>query len=387
VKLVSVVGARPQFVKAAPTSRAVRERHDERLVHTGQHYDDALSAVFFEDLGLPAPDHHLGVGSGSHATQTAAVLRGVDRVLDRESPDAVLVYGDTNSTLGAALAAAKRAPALVHVEAGLRSDDPGMPEEVNRRLTDHCSDLLCAPSARAVDRLDTEGVHGRVVETGDVMYDALLAVRERLPDATDVLADCRPLDLSVDGADDSTAVDPGEGDPPEVGPALRTRGVVAGEYVLATVHRARNTDDADRLAAAIEGLSAAPWPVVLPLHPRTAGALRRFGLAGRLGDGLWPVAPLGYREFLALVAGARRVATDSGGVQKEAVYLGTPCVTLRRRTEWPETVESGWNRLVGVDPVRVRAALRRSDWPEDRPSLYGDGDAAGRLVEALDRVE
>jgi UDP-N-acetylglucosamine 2-epimerase len=351
VKVVSVVGARPQFVKAFPTSQALRERHEEVLVHTGQHYDELLSSVFFEELSIPAPDHQLGVGSGPHAVQTAEMLTGIDDVVGSETPDAVLVYGDTNSTLAGALSAAKRDADLVHVEAGLRSFRQGMPEEVNRVLTDHVSDVLCAPSRRAVVNLDAEGIDGGVVNTGDVMYDALGLVRERA------------LDRST---------------------ALETHDLSPGEFVLSTVHRARNTDDPDRLAAILDGLGSTRDPVVLPAHPRTAERLREYGLSESAADGLRVVDPVGYLDFLRLVEAARVVATDSGGVQKEAFYLDTPCVTLREETEWVETVEAGGNVLVGADADRISRALASPPTASSGQRPYGDGNAAERIVEALE---
>ena len=353
MKVVSVVGARPQFIKAAPTSRAIRSRHEEVLVHTGQHYDRELSEVFFEELSVPEPDHDLAVGSGPHGRQTAEMLLGIDAVVRAESPDAVLVYGDTNSTLAGALSAAKRETALVHVEAGLRSGDMEMPEEVNRRVTDHCSDVLCAPSASAVENLSTEGIRSGVHCTGDVMYDALLSVRDRARSETSIRSDL---------------------------------GLADDEYVLATVHRAANTDDRERLSGILAGLDALPYPVVFPAHPRTVEALERFDLYDRASSAMELIDPVGYLSFLALVDGAWRVATDSGGVQKEAFYLDTPCVTLRDRTEWVETVECGWNVLVGADPERIYEGVTRGDEPTSKPPLYGEGDAAENVLEALDDV-
>ncbi|WP_435102103.1 non-hydrolyzing UDP-N-acetylglucosamine 2-epimerase [Halarchaeum sp. P4] len=353
-RVVSVVGARPQFVKAFPVSGALRDAgHEEVLVHTGQHYDAELSDVFFDELAIPEPDYNLGVGSDDHGAQTAAVMRRLDDVLDSEDPDAVLVYGDTNSTLGAALVAAKRDVALAHVEAGLRSGDRSMPEEVNRLFTDHAADHNYAPAERAADRLRAEGAYAETVVTGDVMYDAVLAVEERDFGGSSALAD---------------------------------HGVTADEFVLATVHRAANTDDPDRLAGILDGLASLPGPVVLPLHPRTDAALEAYGLAERARADLDVVAPLGYLDFLRLLDGARAVATDSGGVQKEAFYLDTPCVTLREETEWTETVEAGWNTLVGTDPAAIRAALTGGHDRPAKPSLYGDGDAADHIAEALERV-
>jgi UDP-N-acetylglucosamine 2-epimerase (non-hydrolysing) len=354
MKVVSVVGARPQFVKAAPTSRALAPDHEEILVHTGQHYDRELSGVFFEELGVPDPAYDLGVGSAPHAEQTAAMLSGIGEVVDAEKPDVVLVYGDTNSTLAAAVAAAKADTLLAHVEAGLRSGDMGMPEEVNRRLTDHCSDVLFAPSPSAVDALAAESVPGEVYETGDVMYDALTYVRDRALTESD---------------------------------ALSKFDVHEGKYVLATAHRAKNTDHRDRLAGIVDGLASVDAPVVFPAHPRTTEALRRFGLYDRATNALTLVDPVGYVDFLRLVVGARAVATDSGGVQKEAFYLDTPCVTMRDQTEWTETVDAGWNTLVGADTDRIQIALADADDPPPKPDLYGDGQAADRIAKILTQWE
>jgi UDP-N-acetylglucosamine 2-epimerase (non-hydrolysing) len=351
VKVVSVVGARPQFVKAFPTSQALADHHEEVLVHTGQHYDEALSEVFFEELAIPTPDHQLAVGSGSHARQTAEMLSGVDAVVDSVDPDAVVVYGDTNSTLAGALSAAKRDATLVHVEAGLRSFDRAMPEEVNRVLTDHVSDVLCAPSAVAVENLAAEGLEDGVARTGDVMYDALLSVRDRALDRSTVLDEF---------------------------------GLRSGEFVLATVHRAGNADDPDRLAAILDGLATADDPVVFPAHPRTLDRLREFDLHEAAGERLRLVEPVGYLDFLRLVDEARVVATDSGGVQKEAFYLDTPCVTLRDRTEWAETVDAGGNVLVGADADRIDRARPPPPPARRDRAPYGDGHAARRIVDALE---
>ena len=354
MKVLTVVGARPQFVKAFPVSEALAQRHDEVLVHTGQHYDEMLSSVFFEELSIPEPAYNLGVGSGTHADQTAEVMTRLDDVLDTEDPDTLIVYGDTNSTLGAGLVGAKRDVDVVHVEAGVRSGDWSMPEEVNRVLVDDCADVLCAPTERAATTLRDHGVRGQVAVTGDVMYDALCAVRERALGHSTVLDD---HDL-----------------PPE-------------SYILATVHRASNTDSKARLRKIIRALASVPRPVVLPIHPRTEDALRGYGLYEDAKEAIQIIEPVGYLDFVTLVANAERVATDSGGVQKEAFYLDRPCVTLRDTTEWVETVESGWNTLVGAEPTAIYEALtqHRSALPE-KPELYGGGDAASAVVEQLSRA-
>ncbi len=360
--VLTVVGARPQFVKAAAVSRALDGRFEETVVHTGQHYDHELSAVFFDELGLAEPDYHLDVGSGSHATQTADVMVEVERLIDDERPDAVLVYGDTNSTVAAALAAAKRAPALVHVEAGLRSGDRSMPEEVNRVCTDHLADVCYAPSDAAVANLEREGITENVAAPGDVMYDTLLAVHDR-------------LESGLIGPADELSGPDGPMDPH----------ALPDSFVLATVHRAGNTDDGDRLASIVDGLAGVSKPVVLPAHPRTVEALQREGLWERATDVLRLVEPVGYRTFLWLVTRADCVATDSGGVQKEAFYLDTPCVTLRETTEWVETVEAGWNTLVGADELRIVSAVEEADDPPAKPDLYGNGAAATRIAADLER--
>jgi UDP-N-acetylglucosamine 2-epimerase (non-hydrolysing) len=350
MKVLSIVGARPQFVKALPLSQAVRREHEEVLVHTGQHYDRELSAVFFEELDLPEPEYELGVGSGSHAAQTATMMTELDRVVTAERPDVVLVYGDTNSTLAGALVAAKREPTLAHVEAGLRSHNWSMPEEVNRVLTDHCADLLFAPSERARTSLQSEGVTDGVHVVGDVMYDALLRIEPHALERSHVLSEL---------------------------------GLTEHEYVLATVHRAGNTDDPERLEGIVAGLAGAPRPVVLPAHPRTVEALREYGLWERATDALEIIDPVGYLDFIRLLSGAERVATDSGGVQKEAFYLDTPCVTLREETEWVETVECGWNSLVGADERAIGRALSREFERPPKPRLYGDGTAAAAIVDVI----
>jgi UDP-N-acetylglucosamine 2-epimerase (non-hydrolysing)/UDP-GlcNAc3NAcA epimerase len=352
VKVVTVIGNRPQFVKAAAVSGPLRAEHEELLVHTGQHYDDELSTIFVQELAVPAPEIELGLGGGTNTEQTARMLAALGDLLRERAPDAVLVYGDTNSTLAGALAAAQAQIPVAHVEAGMRSFDRTMPEELNRVLTDHVADLLLVSSGVAAANLAREGVAGAVEVVGDVMVDVagLLAPRAR--------------------ADD--------------GP-LREAGVTAGAYVLATAHRAGTVDDPDRLRRLVELLLGVELPVVLPLHPRTRARLHEAGLLDRLAARTIVRPPLGYLAFTALLTRARAVLTDSGGVQKEAYLAGVPCVTLRDRTEWVETVQSGWNVLVDLDAAAAQAALARP-LPDGRPELYGDGRAGARVVAAMARL-
>ena len=349
MKIVSIVGARPQFIKAAALSRLLRRRHHEILVHTGQHYDPLLSDVFFAELDLPQPDYHLGIGSDTHARQVARILQGVEEILLKERPDRALVYGDTNSTLAGALAAAKLNLPLAHVEAGLRSYNRAMPEELNRVLTDHCAGLLLCPSALAVDNLAREGITRGVYLVGDVMYDSLL----------------RQVDT---GRLDSAR--------------LAEFDVSPRAYGLATVHRAANTDDPARLASILDALGRLAEPVLFPVHPRTHKAMLDAAL--RPSANVRLLDPLGYSDMLLLERHARCVLTDSGGVQKEAFFFGVPCVTLRDDTEWPETVDCGWNVLAGCDADRIVAAAERPLPQGERPPLFGDGHAAEKIVEALE---
>jgi len=345
VRVLTVVGNRPQFIKAAAVSHRLRDGAKEVLVHTGQHYDEELSQVFFTELGLPAPEHHLDLGGGSNTAQTARMLDALERLLASERPDLVLVYGDTNSTLAGALAAAQAQIPVAHVEAGMRSFDRAMPEELNRVLTDHASALLFCSSEVAAAHLRAERVVGRIEVVGDVMVDVALLLGPRAAARTDV---------------------------------LEAHGVRPGEFVLATAHRPGNVDDPARLERLVALLEAVPHPVVFPVHPRTRA---RLEAAGRL-DRLALSPPLGYLEFTALLQNARAVLTDSGGVQKEAYLAATPCITLRDTTEWTETVDAGWNVLVDLDAAAALAALERRP-PAERPQLYGDGRAGERVVAAL----
>ncbi len=346
MKVVSIVGARPEFVQAAPVSRALRARHQEILLHTGQHYDYRMSGAFFDQLGVPAPDYNLEIGSGSHGAQTARMLEGIESVLLREQPDIVFVRGDTNSTLAGALAAAKLGMPVAHIEAGERSYDRSMPEETNRVVTDHVSDLLLCSSRISVDRLAAEGIRDPVHFVGDVMHDTLL---HSLPLAR------------------------------AASTILETLGLPRGGYALVTIHRAANTDDPARLAALVAALNAVQETIVLPVHPRTRLALQQCGAAAETHIRLIDPAP--YFDMLVLEENARLIATDSGGVQREAYMLGIPCLTLRESTEWMETVTAGWNRLVGVDRTAILAHWHSFRPAGVRPPLFGDGHAAERIVE------
>jgi len=351
MKFLSVVGARPQFVKAAVLSRALRQRHTEVLVHTGQHYDDLMSEVFFRELALPAPDMNLGIGSGTHGEQTGRAIEGLETVMLKQQPDCVIVYGDTNSTLAGALAAAKLNIPVAHVEAGLRSYDRSMPEEINRVVTDHVSSYLFCPTANAVACLKKEGIEKGVYEVGDLMYDSVLATLQRV---------------------DAYA--------PEV---LQRFGLKAGEYFLATIHRASNTDDPNVLRELFMALGRLKAPVFLPLHPRTREALHTEGVPIPLNVHL--SEPTGYLDMLALEHNARAVLTDSGGLQREAYFLSVACVTLREETEWPETLAGGWNVLAGCDQARIVEAAERPRPSEPPRSAFGDGRAATKIVEILER--
>ncbi len=351
MRILTVVGNRPQFIKAAAVSGPLREAHEEVLVHTGQHHDDALSEIFFRELGLARPERELGIAGGSNTSQLARMLAALEPLLAQERPDAALVYGDTNSTLAGGLAAAQAGVPVVHVEAGMRSFDRTMPEELNRVQTDHLSELLLCASQTAADNLRAESARGRIEVVGDVMVDIALRLQ---PAAR---------------ANKS---------------ALEAHGVETGAYLLLTAHRAGNVDPPERLRALVELVRALPAPVVFPLHPRTRACLRDAGLLEELTgiEGLRVTEPLGYGELAALLCGARAVLTDSGGIQKEAYLAGVPCVTLRANTEWVETVRSGWNTLVDLDPAAALAALERSP-PLARGELYGDGHAAERCVKAI----
>lgn len=348
-KILTVIGARPQFIKAAVVSRALTQSASpmkEVLVHTGQHYDTNMSDVFFNELDIPHPDHHLGVGGGSHSQNTGRMLEKLEALMLTEKPDWVLVYGDTDSTLAGALAASKLHIPVAHVEAGLRSFNRRMPEEINRVMTDHLSSVLFAPTQTAVKHLAHEGIAGeRVQVVGDVMYDAALFYKDRAK-APQVAA---------------------------------VQSLLSQAFVLCTVHRAENTDNVDRMKGILEGLAKSPWPVVLPIHPRTRGRLAQMGLS--MPANVHVIDPVGYLEMVWLEMNCQLVITDSGGVQKEAYFHARPCITMRDETEWTELVEMGVNRLVGVNPARIGEALA-ADWSKvsfSSKQAYGTGDS-GRLI-------
>ncbi|HEX8854747.1 MAG TPA: UDP-N-acetylglucosamine 2-epimerase (non-hydrolyzing) [Thermoleophilaceae bacterium] len=352
MRIATIVGNRPQFVKAAAVSRRLREGHEELLIHTGQHYDDELSRIFFEELGVPSPDRELGVGPGTPIEQTSRLLASLEPELLGYQPDLVLVYGDTTSTLAGALGAAQEQIPLAHVEAGMRSFDRRMPEELNRVLTDHASDILLCSTETAVRNLERESVMGEAHLVGDVMADVSLAFAD--------VAEQRSN-------------------------ALEEQGVEAGEYLLVTAHRAGNVDDPQRLAMLVEVLEALPLRTIFPVHPRTRSRLEGTGLIARLQNApnVKLAPPLGYLDFITLERHARAILTDSGGVQKEAYVLGVPCVTLRDTTEWVETVGSGWNVLTDLDREAVLRALERPPPSGERPELYGGGHAGEHIFQVL----
>ena len=355
MKVVSIVGARPQFIKAAIVSRALRTAgHEEVLIHTGQHYDREMSGVFFEELNIPQPAKNLCVGSGPHGQQTALMLERIEDVLLAEKSDWVVVYGDTNSTLAGALAACKLRIPVAHVEAGLRSFNRDMPEEHNRVLTDHCAELLLCPTQTAVDNLQREGISKGVTLVGDTMYDAVLQYAAVARERSTILRD---LNLEPK------------------------------HYLLATVHRAYNTDDPKNLGSILSAFLELDTPIIFPVHPRTRQCIA--GLNGAINlkhppSKLKLIEPTSYLDMLMLEENAKVILTDSGGMQKEAYFLGVPCVTLRPETEWVETVEAGWNILAGTEPSNIVRASQKADWPTDRDrKIFGYGDAAARIVHTL----
>lgn len=348
MRILSVVGARPQFIKLAPIAKAMEGSAEHLIVHTGQHYDEIMSEIFFRDLGIPAPDFNLGVGSGKHGAQTGAMLAGLEGIMESAAPDCVLVYGDTNSTLAAALAATKLHIPVAHLEAGLRSFNRRMPEEHNRVLTDHSADLLLAPTEVAMRHLATEGLATRSVLVGDVMTDVLFEVRDSL----------------------------------KQGPLHVPAGMTKGAYYVCTIHRPDNTDSADRLQAIVTELAGLKKPVLLLAHPRLRSLAETHGINLSQGS-ITPSEPLAYPELINAVMNSAGVVTDSGGLQKEAFLLRVPCTTIRPETEWVETVELGWNALVSEDLSVLSQTVQRASPQSTDASPYGDGKAASRTVAAL----
>lgn len=351
MKCVTVIGARPQFVKVAPVAKAMAEAGvDEVLLHTGQHYDYAMSQVFFDELGIPEPQHNLDIGGGSHGQMTGRMLEAIEGVLLDERPDCVLVYGDTNSTLAGALAAVKLHIPVAHVEAGLRSFNRRMPEEINRVMTDHISTLLLCPSGVAVDNLAAEGITEGVSMVSDVMADAAAHARRIVGDGAGHLPDLPDFDWQ-------------------------------GRFHLLTLHRAENTDDRGRLESIVAALNAAGDRILFPVHPRTKKVIAEAGL--QLGEHIRTVEPLGYLAMAAVLGRCSVVLTDSGGLQKEAYWARKPCVTLRDETEWVETLAGGANQIVGASAAGIAAALEKAGDATFSDGVYGDGAAAGRCVAAI----
>ena len=352
MKIVTIVGARPQFIKAAPVSHELRKEHTEYLVHTGQHYDENMSRLFFDELGIPEPDINLNIGSGLHAQQTGQMMIGIEEILVTQQPDLVLVYGDTNSTLAGAVAGSKLNIPICHVEAGLRTYNRKMPEEINRVLTDKISDYLFCPTQTAVKHLKAEGITKRVSLTGDVMYDASLHF-SKLAEQKDSV--------------------------------LEKLGLLTKQYILATCHRPQNTDDMEAMSNIISAFMEADLKVVFPVHPRTRGFLSKFGLDEKIKhqSNLVLIEPVGYLEMIQLEQNAKKILTDSGGVQKEAYFYKVPCITMRPETEWTETVEDGWNKLVGADKKEILQALATFNPNQAQNNHYGDGTASVKIARIL----
>ncbi|NPE28452.1 UDP-N-acetylglucosamine 2-epimerase (non-hydrolyzing) [Methanococcoides sp. SA1] len=354
MKVASIVGVRPQFVKASVVSKELRKKHEEVLIHTGQHYDYEMNMVFFDELNIPKPEYCLGIGSGSHGYQTGEMLKEIEKVLIEEKPDLVLTYGDTNSTLAGSLAASKLNIKSAHIESGLRSFDKSMPEEVNRVLTDHCSDILFCPTKNAVENLKREGITSNVYLTGDVMADSLLYNREIAKSRSNIL---KVLDLKTN------------------------------DYFVATIHRSSNTDNKENLKNIVDAFFEINETIVFPLHPRTEKSLKKYGLYDKLKSSVKLIEPLGFLDFIKLMSHAKMILTDSGGIQKEAYILKVPCVTLRENTEWVETVEDGWNVLVGSNKDKIVEIVN-----EFKPSFeryrnrFGNGDASKNIVSVINNI-
>lgn len=349
MKILTVLGARPQFIKAAPVSRVLRESHEELIIHTGQHYDSNMSDIFFDELNIPKPDYYLGVGSGNHGKQTGEMMGKIEEIVLKENPDYLMVYGDTNSTLAGSLVAAKLHVPVIHIEAGLRSFNKKMPEEINRIMTDHVSAYLFSPTETGVENLKNENITKNVYNIGDVMYDAVLYNQELAQEKSTVLQD---NDLEQKG------------------------------YHLITIHRAENTDEVEKMKNILDAFSQIEEIKVWPIHPRTKHKLADYGINIDSVPGLKVIDPVGYLDMLTLVSNAKKIVTDSGGVQKEAYFMKVPCVTVREQTEWVETLESEANILVGTDTAKIVEAVKKQVSPEYK-NVFGDGKAADKIVEIL----
>jgi UDP-N-acetylglucosamine 2-epimerase (non-hydrolysing) len=351
MKILSIVGARPQFIKCAPLSKELRKKHEELIIHTGQHYNEEMSALFFKELEIPEPDINLGIGSGTHGFQTGQMIIEIEKILVAEEPDLVLVYGDTNSTFAGAIAASKIKQSIAHVEAGLRSFDRGMPEEINRVVTDHLSQLLLCPSKNAITNLQREGIHKNAYNVGDLMVEAVHSNRKIADRKSDIL---QRLNLAEK------------------------------DYIVATVHRASNTDKLENLNNIMAALSEVEYDVILPLHPRTKKSLEACNLYERIKNDITIVPPLGYFDMLKLMSNSKKIVTDSGGIQKEAYILNVPCITLRENTEWIETVETGCNILVGTKHDKIINAINSFEGHEDNKEIYGNGDASKKISHVIE---
>jgi UDP-GlcNAc3NAcA epimerase len=350
MKILTVIGARPQFIKAAAVSNVIRKAHEEILVHTGQHYDENMSKVFFEELNIPKPDYNLEVGSGNHGKQTGTMLIKLEEIYEKEMPDLVLVYGDTNSTLAGALCASKLLIPVAHIEAGLRSFNMNMPEEQNRILTDHLSKYLFVPTESAVNNLKNEGMKKGLYNVGDVMYDAVLHFKNLAKEKSSI---------------------------------INKLSLIANQYILTTIHRAENTNDINRLKNIIESLNECDKTVVLPLHPRTKKYMDGYGL--KFNKNIKVIEPIGYLDMISLEMHAEKIVTDSGGVQKEAFFMRKPCITMRDETEWVETVENGWNVIVGTNKDKILGSIVNFVPERPQEDIFGDGKAANKILEIIQK--
>jgi UDP-N-acetylglucosamine 2-epimerase (non-hydrolysing) len=355
MKILSVVGTRPNLIKVSVLSHEIRKNHEEIIIDTGQHYDKTMSDVFYNELDVPSSDYNLGVGSSSHATQTGDIIRGAESIISKECPDYVLVYGDTNSTLGGAICAAKLGIPVIHVEAGLRSYDRNMPEEINRVIADHLSTICCCPTRTSMENLQEEGVGGGncvVAITGDVMLDSVN----------------KYINIAVNRTN-----------------IIDHMGLYSGHYFVATIHRAENTDDPRMLTKILKTFENIGEQVVFPLHPRTRQRIASYGLS--FPDNVFVVDPIGYLDMLILTKFSRKVITDSGGLQKEAYFLGTPCITVRKNTEWVETLHGGWNVCAGNKIEKISELVHLQPNEPRRLDLFGSGDAARSIVSTIEKYD